>query len=95
MLYTSQYCLVFSTFSLVDEMAVAGDWTNWNSFESRGRRKTEVLNVIANVLALTEEERVSLGLLSAWEVQLKHMMGPGSRAENSEGGSRQAGAASR
>ena len=92
MLYTSQYCLVFSTFSLVDEMAVAGDWTNWNSFESRGRRKTEVLNVIANVLALTEEERVSLGLLSAWEVQLKHMMG--SRAENSEGGSRQAGAAS-
>ena len=34
-----------------------------------------MLNVIANVLALTEEERVSLGLLSAWEVQLKHMMG--------------------
>lgn len=46
-----------------------------HSFESRGRRKTEVLNVIANVLSLTEEERVSLGLLSAWEVQLKHMMG--------------------
>lgn len=52
------------------------------SFESRGRRKTEVLNVIANVLSLTEEERVSLGLLSAWEVQLKHMMGGAADTED-------------
>ena len=50
-----------------------------------------MLNVIANVLALTEEERVSLGLLSAWEVQLKQMMGD--RAANSESGSPKAGAA--
>ena len=35
----------------------------------------EVLTVIANVLQLGEEERVSLGLLSAWENQLKQMMG--------------------
>jgi hypothetical protein len=49
-----------------------------------------VLNVIANVLALTEEERVSLGLLSAWEVQLKQMMG--TTAPNNEGGSPKAGA---
>ena len=47
------------------------------SFESRGRRKVEVLSVIANVLSLNEEERVSLGLLSAWEVQLNHMMSAG------------------
>ena len=31
--------------------------------------------MIANVLQLGEEERVSLGLLSAWENQLKQMMG--------------------
>jgi hypothetical protein len=62
---------------------------HWDSFESKGRRKTEVLNVIANVLALTEEERVSLGLLSAWEVQLKHMMGGTAAAADScsKGGS--------
>lgn len=40
--------------------------------------------MIANVLALTEEERVSLGLLSAWEVQLKQMMG-GTLADGTEG----------
>ena len=45
--------------------------------------------MIANVLALTEEERVSLGLLSAWEVQLKHMMGGTAAAADScsKGGS--------
>ena len=38
--------------------------------------------MIANVLSLTEEERVSLGLLSAWEVQLKHMMGGAADTED-------------
>ena len=41
-----------------------------------------MLTLIANVLQLGEEERVSLGLLSAWENQLKQMMGGNRPGQN-------------